>query len=148
MEDSKQLENTARIFATKLVNYVMRKDIPTWIPESAFEDDDIFPVFMQAEIENICEQNSIPFLLEFRQSFAGNEKTKVTFHRFCSRMTSIILHQDVKLETFLNYAAKLAKISTYIFKNVVEAPNIAIGHITNVLVTRYADLLLKKASKY
>ncbi|GFY76925.1 hypothetical protein TNIN_318061 [Trichonephila inaurata madagascariensis] len=143
MEDSKQLENAARIFATKLVHCVMRKDIPTWIPEPAVEDDDIFPDFMQTEIESICEEESIAFLCEFRQSFFESEKTNETFNKFCSRMSSIIQHQEVQFETFLNYAARLAKTSTYIYEDVVEAPNIAIGHITNVIVTRYPYLVKK-----
>ncbi|GFQ76450.1 hypothetical protein TNCT_402991 [Trichonephila clavata] len=127
MEDSKQLENTGRIFATQLVHCVMRKDYPTWIPETAIEDVDIFPESMRTEIEKICDLNFSPFWWEFRQSFAGKERTDVTFNKFCSCMCSIIEHQEIKLETFLKYAAKLAKISTFIYKDVVEAPNIAIG---------------------
>ncbi|GFY76922.1 hypothetical protein TNIN_318031 [Trichonephila inaurata madagascariensis] len=148
MEDSKQLENAARIFATKLVHCVMRKDIPTWISESAVEEDDIFPDFMQTEIENICEQKSILFWWEFSRNFAENEKTNETFYELCSRMSSIIQHQDVQLETFLSYAARLARFSTYIYEDVVEAQYIAIYHIANVLITRYPHLLLKKASNY
>ncbi|GFY61261.1 hypothetical protein TNIN_344401 [Trichonephila inaurata madagascariensis] len=147
MEDSKQLKKRARIFATKLVHCVMRKEVPTWTSESAFEDDDIFPNLMQTEIEKICELNSLSVLCDYRRSFAGKEKTIEAFNKFCSSMSSITLQQEVKLETFLNYAAFLAKMSTYIYKAVIEAPDIAICHISYVLATRYPDLLLKKASK-
>ncbi|GFQ76448.1 hypothetical protein TNCT_402981 [Trichonephila clavata] len=139
MEDSKHFENIGRIFATKLVYSVIRKEFPKRIP--AIQGVDIFSEFMQTEIENICQLNSSQFWGEFLQSFAGKEKTVVTFNEFCSCMSSIIEHQEIKLETFLEYAAKLAKISTFIYVDVVQAPSIAIKHITNVLVTRYPALL-------
>ncbi|GFQ76446.1 hypothetical protein TNCT_402971 [Trichonephila clavata] len=147
MEDSKQLENTGRIFATTLVHCVIRKDFPNWIPKAAIGDVDIFSEFMQTEIENICQLNSSLFWWEFLQSFAGKEKTAVTFNKFCSCMSSIIEHQEIKLEMFLKYAATLAKISTFIYEDVVEAPYIAVRHITDVLVTRYSCLLRKKPSE-
>ncbi|GFQ76460.1 hypothetical protein TNCT_403031 [Trichonephila clavata] len=144
MEDSKRLENTARIFATKLVHCVMQKYIPNWIPEVAIEDeDDIFSDYVKSEINVICILNSLVVKWEIQENFVGKEETKMTFEKFCTRMSSIIQHEEENRERFLYYAAKLAKVAIYIYDNVVEAPDIAIGHITNVLVARYPSLVQK-----
>ncbi|GFQ76465.1 hypothetical protein TNCT_403051 [Trichonephila clavata] len=143
MADSKQLENTARIFATKLVHCVMRKYIPNWTPEVAIEDDDIFPDSMKTEIEKVCQENALLFSGEYQRKFGGKEKTNATFEKFCSHMSSLIQDEEENRDIFLYYAAKLARISTHIYENVVEAPNIAIGHITYVLITRYPTFLKK-----
>ncbi|GFQ76463.1 hypothetical protein TNCT_403041 [Trichonephila clavata] len=144
MENSKKLEVAAKIFATKLIHCVMSKDYPDWILEAAFEDYNCFPECMQKKMENICQLNSYPFWMEFCQSFAGKEKTKVTFEKFCFCMSSIIQQEEVNKERFLNYACKLAVFSSYMYRNCTEAPNIAISHITNVLFKRYPDLLQNK----
>ncbi|GFX83072.1 hypothetical protein TNCV_4986661 [Trichonephila clavipes] len=92
MADFRNHENVARMLATKLVHYVMQKDIPTWIPDKAVAED-IFPEFMQEEIEDTCKQNQFAFWCEFRQAFAGIEKTNMTFEKFCSCMSTIMQHR-------------------------------------------------------
>ncbi|GFQ76454.1 hypothetical protein TNCT_403011 [Trichonephila clavata] len=143
MEVSIVLENTARIFATQLVHFVVTKHYTNWIPEALFEDY-VFPEFMQKEMVKICQLNSFPFWCEFCQSFAGKEKTAETFEEFCSCMSVIIQHQEVNTERFLNYAGKLAVFSSYIYTDYPDAPNIAASYITFILVTRYPYVLQKK----
>ncbi|GFQ76467.1 hypothetical protein TNCT_403061 [Trichonephila clavata] len=146
MEDSTQLENTARIFATQLVHCVMRKYIPSWIPEVAVEDVNIFPDSIKTEIEMTCELNSTADWWEFHQNFIAKEKTNASFEKFCSRKSSLIQHEE-NTEAFFTYAANLAKFSTLIYDNVVEAPNIAIGHITDVLIAQYPSLCKTNLAK-
>ncbi|GFT42504.1 hypothetical protein NPIL_2831 [Nephila pilipes] len=141
-ENVEYLNNAVKMYATVIVQIVIRRHVPDWMPEEAVQRKDIVPLNIKLKIRQYCERDSFQNWCEFRQNFDGKAKTKATFTPYCSCMTSILHQQTQNDELFFNYVVKVAEVAFYMYKNnCYDAPSIAIDYIANMLLEKYSHLL-------
>ncbi|GFT42506.1 hypothetical protein NPIL_2841 [Nephila pilipes] len=141
-ENVEYLNNAAKMYATVIVQIVIRRHAPDWMPEEAVQRDDIVPESIQLKVRQYCEFDSSQNWTLFRQNFDGKPKTKANFTTFCSYMTSILQRQVKRDDLFFINAVKLAEMASYMYcSHCYDAPSIAILYITNILLEKYSHLL-------